>query len=193
MTAAAVLMGVARALVLAALVYAVAVAVTHWAVRSRRLNPFGRWPRLVRRASDPVLRPIERRVHRAGGNPQDAPLWLLGIVVIGGLLLLSLLNWLIGFTVRLEYLSAAGPRAWVIQIVNWAFTIVMVALFVRVIGSWFGVSRYTRWMRPAYILTDWIVEPIRRVMPPFGMLDLSPLVAYLVLLVGRSVVMGLLR
>ena len=32
---------------------------------------------------------------RAGGSPQDAPLWLLGIVIVGGLLLLSLTGWLI--------------------------------------------------------------------------------------------------
>ena len=53
---------VARVLVVCALVYASAVSLTHWAVRSRRLSPFGTWPRLVRRASDPVLLPLERRL-----------------------------------------------------------------------------------------------------------------------------------
>ena len=72
----------ARVLVVCALVYASTVGLTHWAVRSRRLSPFGRWPRLVRRASDPVLLPLERRVVRAGGSPQDAPLWLVGIVIL---------------------------------------------------------------------------------------------------------------
>ena len=43
---------VARILVVAALVYASAVALTHWAVRSRRLTPFGAWPRFMRRVSD---------------------------------------------------------------------------------------------------------------------------------------------
>ena len=57
-----------------------AVGLTHWAVRSRRITPFGAWPRFMRRASDPVLLPLERRVIRAGGSPQDAPLWLIGIV-----------------------------------------------------------------------------------------------------------------
>jgi YggT family protein len=36
-------------------------------------------------------------------------------------------------------------------------------------------------MRPAYALTDWLVEPIRRVLPPVGMFDLSPLAAWFVL------------
>jgi len=48
-----------------------------------------------------------------------------------------------------------------------------------VIASWFGLFRYSRWIRPAYILTDWIVEPLRRVVPPLGTMDVSPLVAWL--------------
>ena len=96
---------VARTLVVVALVYASAVALTHWAVRSRRITPFGAWPRFVRRVSDPVLLPLERRVVRAGGNPQDAPLWLLGIVIVGGLLLLSLVQ-------LAQRASSARSAAW---------------------------------------------------------------------------------
>ena len=36
------------------------------------------------------------------------------------------------------------------------------------------------------LLSDWIIEPIRRVLPPFGMIDFSPLVAWLVLSIVRS-------
>src|SRR5215217_9486907 len=100
---------VARTLVVAALVYASAVALTHWAVRRRRITPFGVWPRFMRRASDPVLLPLERRIIRAGGSPQDAPLWLIGIVVAGGLLALTLVHWLAGFVATLTYLSDSGP------------------------------------------------------------------------------------
>jgi uncharacterized protein YggT (Ycf19 family) len=35
-------------------------------------------------------------------------------------------------------------------------------------------------MRPAYVLTDWIVEPLRRALPPLGVFDLSPLAALFV-------------
>ena len=59
---------VARILVVATLAYAAIVAGTAWAVRSRRMLPFGPWARLVRKASDPILRPLERRVVRAGGK-----------------------------------------------------------------------------------------------------------------------------
>jgi YggT family protein len=176
----------ARVLVVVALVVASAVALTHWAVRSRRMTPFGAWPRFIRRTSDPVLLPLERRVIRAGGNPQDAPLWLVGIVVAGGLLVLTLIGWLHGFAATLSLLSDAGPRAWAGFVLSGIFTLLMAALIVRVISSWFGISPYASWMRPVMALTNWIIEPIRRILPPLGMIDFSPLVAWLLLSLVRS-------
>jgi len=181
-----------RVVVIIALAYASTVALTHWAVRSRRITPFGAWPRFMRRASDPVLLPLEHRIVRSGGSPQDAPLWLVGIVIVGGLLLVSLVQWLAGFAVSLEILAQSGARAWGRFLVSGLFTVVMVALFVRVISSWFGISPYRPWMRPVMLLTDWIIDPIRRILPPFGLMDFSPLVAWLVLSLLRGFVLSLM-
>jgi uncharacterized protein YggT (Ycf19 family) len=71
-------------------------------------------------------------------------------------------------------------------------SLVMAAIFVRVIASWFGISPYRAWMRPVVALTDWIVEPIRRLLPPMGMIDFSPMVAWLVLWVARGLILGVL-
>jgi YggT family protein len=187
---AAVLVDVVRWLVVGALAYAAVVAATHWAVRSKKLSPFGAWPRTVRRLSDPLLHPLERRLVRAGGMPQSAPYWLLAIVVIGGLLLVSLVNWAIGFVYSLGMLAGAGLRVWLLTLLSWTFTILRFALLVRVIASWFGVSQYTKWMRPLVLLTDWLLEPLRRVLPPFGPLDLSPLVAYFILWIAERIIIG---
>ncbi len=181
-----------RILVIAALVYASAVALTHWAVRNRRINPFGAWPRFMRRVSDPVLQPLERRITRAGGNPQNAALWLLGIVIGGGLLLLSLTSWLIGTAASITLVADGGPRIWIRVLVGGLFTVLMTAILIRVIGPWLGIGPYNRWMRPLYALTNWLIDPIRRVLPPLGMIDFSPMVAWLVLYVARGFVMGLL-
>ena len=178
-----------RGLIVAGFGYASIVAVTHWMVRSKRLQPFGAWPRLVRKASDPVLHPIERRLLRAGGNPQEGPLWLIGGVIVGGLVLLALVRWLMQFVVSLAYVADAGPRALVFQLVIWVFALLNVALLVRVLSSWFGISEYRKWMRPFVWLTDWLLEPIRRRMPPMGAFDFSPIVAYLVLMVLRWAVL----
>jgi YggT family protein len=181
-----------RSIVLLALAFSTIVALTHWAVRSRRLNAFGAWPRLVRRISDPVLLPLERRVVRAGGSPQNAPLWLLGVVIASGLLLISLTQWLIGTAAGLMMLAQGGPRVWLRVLVGAFFSLLMTAILIRVIGSWFGIGPYRKWMRPFYILTDWLIDPIRRILPPMGMFDFSPMVAWLALYVVRGFVMGLL-
>ena len=193
MTAIALLYVIVRSLVVVALVYAAVVAITHSAVRSGRLNAFGAWPRFVRRISDPVLRPIEQRVLRAGGNPQDAALWLVGVVIVGGLILLWLLGWVLGFIASLSVLTRSGPGAWVYALVRAAFIVLEIALIVRVVSSWIGLGPFSRLVRPAYRLTDWLVVPLRRVLPTMGPFDLSPMLAWILLSwVAQPVVLGLL-
>ena len=181
-----------RLLVIVALVFAGLVAVTHWAVRTRRINPFGAWPRAVRKLGDPVLLPLERRIVRAGGSPQNAPLWLLAIVIGAGLVLLSLTGWVITTALTVSYVAQGGPRVWVATLVSAVFTILMTAILIRVIASWLGFGEYRRWMRPVYALTSWLIDPIRRILPPFGMFDFSPMVPWLVLYVLRGFVMGMM-
>lgn len=55
----------------------------------------------------------------------------------------------------------------------------VIAIFVRIVLSWFApepggaVASIERFLRS---ITDPVLEPVRRVMPRTGMLDLSPLV-----------------
>ena len=179
-----------RLLVAGAFVLAVVVALTHWAVRTTKLQPFGAWPRFVRGWSDPVLQPIERRLARGGGNPQSAPAWLVGLVVVGGLGLISLVSWVLGFILGLIALSASPAGMLLPTLVSYAFSLLIGALMIRVIGSWFGVGPNNRIMRIFYVLTDWLVEPLQRVLPTMGPFDISPIVAYLVLSFVRTLVLN---
>ncbi len=192
MTFFAVLDVAVRIVVIVALAYAAVVVLTHWATRSRRINPFGAWARFIRKLSDPLLLPLERRIIRFGGSPQNAPLWLLGIVIGAGLVLLSLTSWLIGTAAGLMMIAHGGARVWVRVLVDAIFTVLMAAILIRVIGSWLGVGPYNRWMRPVYALTSWLIDPIRKILPPMGMIDFSPMVAWLVLYVVRGFVRGML-
>lgn len=183
---------VLRMAVLAAVAGAAVVALTHAAVRARRLPPFGAWPRFVRRTSDPLLRPIERRLVRAGRNPQDAGVWLVGLTVGAGIVLLSLAGWVTGWVDELLFLADGSPRAWARWGVARGVDLLMLALIMRVVASWFGRGEHTRWLRPAYLLTDWLLRPIRRLLPTFGPIDLSPLVAYVALIFLRGILLSLL-
>ncbi len=184
---------VVRSLALAVVGAAGLVFLTDWAVRRGHLKPFGPWPRLVRRGSDPLLVPLERRLLASGRNPQDASLWLFGGILIAGLHFVSLTRWLIGLVSYLSALSSAGPLAWVRFIVATASALLMAAIVIRVVGKWFGAERWTAWMRPFYTLTDWLILPIRSRMPQFGALDLSPLFAYLAVLIVRTILLALVR
>lgn len=180
----------ARIAVGVAFLAATVVAVTHWAVRENRIAPFGGWARLVRRWSDPPVVAIERRLAAAGGNPQHAPYWLMGAVVVGGLVLIEVLKFVLGFILQLAWAARSGPGGLLRMAVDVAFSLMMFALLVRVFSSWFGAGRYHRWIGWSYRLTDWIVEPIRRVLPTVGMFDLSPLVAWLALSLLRSLLLS---
>lgn len=184
---------VIRALALTGVGIAALVFATDWAVRRGHLQPFGPWPRMVRKGSDPLVVPIERRLLSSGKNPQDASLWLFIGVLIAGLLLITVSRWLINTTGYLLALRSAGPLAWARLLVAVVSGVLMASIVIRILGKWFGADRWHRGMRPFYWLTDWIIEPVRRRMPAFGPLDLSPLFAYLILLLVRTVLLGLLR
>jgi YggT family protein len=162
------------------------------AVQSRTIDPFGRPARLIRRLTDPLLAPIERRILRAGGNPQAAPWWLIGIAVVGGIAVVQGGEWLVGQALTIEAAAGSGPSSLLRLLVDWAFSIVMLALVVRIIGSWVGATPYTRWMRPFVVLTEWMLAPLRRVVPPLGIFDLTPLVAWILLQLARGYVLGAL-
>jgi YggT family protein len=112
-------------------------------------------------------------------------------VAIAGVLLLSLVNWLLGALYGAGAAFSGGPRAVLSLLITTARKVIWVALGVRVVASWFGAFRYTQWLRPAYALTDWVVEPIRRLLPPIGGLDWSPLAALAVLWVLEQVLLAI--
>jgi YggT family protein len=174
-------------------VLAAVVALGSWLVRTRRVSPFGVFGKTLRSVTDPIVRPVERRVVRLGGNPTHAGGWLVVITAVAGILLLSLAGWLVGTFQTARDAATGGTRGTFSLIVDLAYRILFAALIVRVIAAWFGMFRYSRWVRPAYILTDWIVGPIRRVVPPLGAVDLSPLVAMMVLSILRQILLSMLR
>ena len=183
------LIAAARIAALSLAVLALAAALLDRAVRTRRLNPFGRLGRLSRRAVDPMLAPFEKRLLMSGRSTESAGWWMVGAVVIGGLVVIALLDFVRDEVLRVADASSAGPRGILRLIVGWAFTIVQIALLVRVFASWFRVNPFSPWMRTVHALTEWILRPIRQLVPPIGgMLDLSPLIAYFLLGLLEAVV-----
>jgi YggT family protein len=65
--------------------------------------------------------------------------------------------------------------------------IYIMILFLRALISWFPIDRSSGIVRILLLLTEPVVEPIRAILPPMGMLDLSPMVAMLIILALRQV------
>jgi YggT family protein len=183
---------VLRSVVFATFCLSIVIAFGSWLVRIRRPSPFSALGRGLRSLTEPVLRPIETRLVRAGGNPTHAGWWLVIGVAVVGVLLLSLVDWLSRFAAVFSSAASGGPRAVLALGVVLAYDILFVALLVRVLGSWFGAFRYSPWLRPVYALTDWLVEPLRRMLPPMGMIDVTPLAAWLVLWVLKQLLLSVI-
>lgn len=182
-TYAAVVVVVKKVLLYSAIVVA-GVAGLDWAVRTRRLSPFSRTARLMRGRVDPLLAPIERVIVRAGGTPASAPWWALAAVIIGGIVLITLLDFFGNILFQLIVVTQQ-PREAPMLIASWVFSLLSLALLVRVLSSWFPVSPYSKWIRWSYVLTDWMIGPLRRVVPTIGMIDITPIVAWFLLSLVR--------
>lgn len=172
------LLAVVRVAVFGAAVGVAALAAVSVGVRTRRLSPFGPAGRLSRSAADPLFKPMERRVVRAGGQPAHAPWWTLGAVVVGGLVLIAVLGFLRDQLFGATLALGAGPRGLAVLLLAWAFGLLRLALLVRVLSSWVRMSPWSPWVRWAFGLTDWFMRPLQRVIPPLGPVDISPLIAY---------------
>lgn len=176
---------VARGLLVIA-VLAGGIALIDWAIRTRRINPFNPIARFFRRWIDPVLKPLEAMLLRRGGQPQHAPFFAFMIVVVAGIILIQLLD-VLGVLLMDVAVGISGPTQFVRMLLSWTLKFLTFALLVRVISSWLPVSPYSRWVRWSHAATEWILAPLRRVVPAFGQLDITPIAAYFLLMIAGSV------
>ena len=169
-----------------------AICVLDWAVRTRKISPFNAIARFCRSTVDPLIVPIERKVVRAGGTPAAAPLWALAAVVVGGILLLTFLDFIRLGVANSIIASQSGAGGIFHLLVSWTFTILKIALLVRVISSWLPVSPYSAWVRWSYVLSEPILAPMRRIVPNLGGLDVTPILAYFLLNLTESLLFRLM-
>ena len=59
--------------------------------------------------------------------------------------------------------------------------VLTMAIFIRAILSWFSPSTTNMLVNILYQVTEPILAPLRRIVPRIGMLDLTPLVAIILL------------
>lgn len=67
------------------------------------------------------------------------------------------------------------------QVVCLLFTLLTIAIFLRAILSWFNMDPRSPLIQILDAITEPIMDPVRRIMPRLGMIDLSPLVVILLI------------
>ena len=69
------------------------------------------------------------------------------------------------------------------------FNLITLLMLIRVLLSWFPVNWYKEPFFSLRKFTDFIFEPFRKIIPPIGMLDVSPILAFIaVALLGQVIV-----
>ena len=98
-------------------------------------------------------------------------------------------------------IHAAIARNDVAAYVGALFLVYLILIFIRVLMSWIPRMPYNRYLRAAVGFVEEVTDPylnlFRRFLPPIGgggfSLDLSPILAIILLLIMQSVVVGLIR
>ena len=79
------------------------------------------------------------------------------------------------------------------ELLNLAIWILIITLFVRIIISWVSPGGYNPIILLLVSMTDPLMRPARRILPPISGLDLSPLVVFVVLQLGLMLLVQPLR
>ena len=99
----------------------------------------------------------------------------------------------------MTFLAAIG-REEIADYVGAIFLVYLILIFARILLSWlesFGRVPYNVYLRAVidfvHQTTDPYLNLFRRILPPIGMFDLSPIIAVIVLLLARGVIVGIIE
>ncbi|HEX7956506.1 MAG TPA: YggT family protein [Pyrinomonadaceae bacterium] len=157
------------------------------------VNPFSRPVIYVRRLSDPLVNPVRRGLLQFGFGPNVTPLVVILITIVLGWFVLqlaeSIINMVVGVVVAVRYVRVVAVVGWLLY---GFLDIYALLIVIRIVFSWGNVSYANRLMRFLVNATDPLLVPLRRVIPPLGVFDISALVALLLLWMLKTAVRAVL-
>jgi YggT family protein len=157
------------------------------------LNPFSRPVLLVRSLTDPFINPVRRSLLGFGFSPNMAPLVTILIVILVGWLALSLSNDVISTFYGMFLRAREGRMVALVGTLLYGFlSVYSMLILIRIIFSWGMVGLSNPVMRFLVRATDPLLVPLRRIIPPLGFFDISPLVAFLLIWLFQTAIAGTL-
>lgn len=137
------------------------------------------------RLTHPILRPLRRVIPPIGRVDSAAVVLMLALQIVDDALLALLQT---GEIADGGQLLLGSLARWLELVLNaWMFMI-----FVHAAMSWFGTGHYHPAIAFLRDLTAPLLRPARRLLPPLGGVDLSPLLALLALQVIKMLVLPIL-
>jgi len=153
------------------------------------LNPFGWTSRTVRRLSDGFVMPVRGGLRGFGIDPKFAPIVVMLLAFLLGMFVYQL-AWTVGSTLSGIIASVQSGSVFRVIgfIVSGLISIYILLIVMRVIFSWGMLSYRNRLMRFLVDVTEPLLGPLRRMIPRLGWLDISPIVAILILMLFQQAV-----
>lgn len=185
-------------LIVAAIMAVVFLMLLRFVLNYADLNPFSRPVIHVRRLTDPLVNPVRRSLASLGVQPNGAPLVVVLLTILLGFFVLrlagSILSTAAGVTIALTSGEAGGIVALVGYVLYGLLSVYSLLIVIRIVFSWGRVTYGNRVMRFLINVTDPLLVPLRQMIPPLGMFDISPIVAFIIIfLFQQAIVLTLLR
>ena len=157
------------------------------------LNPFGSPSITLRRLTDPLVGPVRRALMGFGVDPKYAPLVTILIAILLGWFVLQLVANVANTSAGLLLSSQRGAIAAMVgYLLYGSLALYSLLIFMRIIFSWVMVSYSNRLMRFLVNTTEPFMGPLRRMVPPVGRFDISPIVAFIILWLFQAAIAGTL-
>jgi len=156
-------------------------------------NPFSSPVLWLRRLTDPIVNPVRRGLAMFTISPNVAPVIAILVAILVGWFALDLAGTILNtFAGVLLAAQAANFIAVIGYILYGLLALFSLLIFIRIIFSWGAVGRSNGVMRFLTRATDPLLVPLRRMIPPLGMFDLSPIVAFFIIWLFQAAVVGTL-
>src|SRR5215203_532523 len=175
------------------IVAVIALMIIRLIVDAMDLNPFAWTSRTVRRLSDGFVVPVRGGLRGFGIDPKFAPLVVILIAILLGWFVLQLVGTIAAMVEGIIESTRSGAVFRIIGfIINGLLSLYILFITIRIVFSWGRVSYRNRVMRFLVDVTEPLLGPLRRMIPPLGWMDISPLVAILILMLFQTAVTGTL-
>ena len=164
-------------------------------LRVSRAHPLMRFLVTV---TEPLVRAVRRLLGNGGvywtrGGAIDlAPIAAFFVIWLTQAVLTQLLGWVATPPLWL-FQPGQNLERWLIRLIGLLVQLYSFLLLVRVLLTWVRIAPRHPLVRFLWAMTEPLLAPIRRRLPPFGGLDFSPIVAVLLLALLQSLLVALIR